>query len=247
MLSDKQWAHIHANQRKELEAIVNNRATAERLSLLKHYSNIGKWLPPTRVCAPVLELGCGPGRYVALLGQLGYQVVGVDAYGPEAFPTWKLIEKLANVRFHGSTRAEALPFPDQSFEHVVCIGALLYFDDPVLALTEVRRVLKPGGHLIMRTVNKENFYTRFTGQNLDPSSKNLYTPQELIDFVERGGFRLIESFTYGFWPPVLGDYWWYLTNTIITPPVQAVLSKLTPANHRINIVLMATPGVGGAA
>ena len=70
-----------------------------------------------------------------------------------------------------SVFAEHLPFPDQYFDHAVCLGALLYFKDPRQALLEMRRVLKPGGRVVLRTVNKENLYTLWTRRKLDPASK----------------------------------------------------------------------------
>jgi len=45
--------------------------------------------------------------------------------------------------------AQNLPFPDQSFDTVVCTYALCSVADDALAIGEMRRVLKPGGHLIL--------------------------------------------------------------------------------------------------
>src|SRR5262249_5120673 len=42
---------------------------------------------------------------------------------------------------------EALPFPDQSFDAVLCSLGLMFFPDPVRGLTEFRRVLRPGGRV----------------------------------------------------------------------------------------------------
>ena len=44
--------------------------------------------------------------------------------------------------------AQALPFPDQSFDAVVCQFGAMFFPDKVQAYREARRVLKPGGHFI---------------------------------------------------------------------------------------------------
>lgn len=44
-------------------------------------------------------------------------------------------------------QAEALPFPDQSFDALLCQFGLMFFDDRAAALHEMRRVLKPGGKL----------------------------------------------------------------------------------------------------
>jgi ubiquinone/menaquinone biosynthesis C-methylase UbiE len=45
--------------------------------------------------------------------------------------------------------AEALPFHDRTFDHVLSFGALNYFNDPLRALQEMARVVKPGGRVVV--------------------------------------------------------------------------------------------------
>lgn len=45
--------------------------------------------------------------------------------------------------------ADALPFPNDSFDVVVSTGTLHHWKDPVAGLNKVHRVLKPGGHALM--------------------------------------------------------------------------------------------------
>jgi SAM-dependent methyltransferase len=238
-LSTAQWQRIHANQSRELETLIGDREETRRLAMTAPYGRIGEWLEAD-AGGTVLELGCGPGRFVAMLAHLGYRVVGVDPYGGDSFPTWERVGTMPDVRLLGGIHAEALPFSDGEFEHAACMGALLYFDDPVRALRELHRVVKPGGRLVLRTVNRENLYTATTGKRLDPVSKNLYSRDELVSLVQAGGFRVEETFTYGFWPPVATQYWWYMVNTIVTPPLQRFLSALTPRRRRVNITVLAT-------
>ena len=222
---------------------ISDQEKARQLALSVPYGRIGAWLEP-RACESVLELGCGPGRFVALLAQLGYRVVGVDPYGAEAFPTWARVGTLPDVELRGGVRAESLPFENGSFDHAACMGALLYFDDPVEALSELHRVVKPGGRLVLRTVNRENLFTAVTGRRLDPASKNLYSREELSALVEAVGFRVADTFTFGFWPPACTQYWWYLVNTAVKPTMQRTLSALTPPRRRVNITVLATRGPG---
>ncbi len=83
---------------------------------------------PTRALA--LDLGCGSGEYRPTFQALGYDYVGVDVSG--AAPTL-----LAD--------AHALPFRDASFDVVLAMAVLQHLHNPFLALSEVRRVLKPEG------------------------------------------------------------------------------------------------------
>jgi SAM-dependent methyltransferase len=96
--------------------------------------------------ARILDAGCGTGRNVVELGKLG-QTVGVDV---SAFP-------LALAARRGLTRLArasvgALPFADGTFDvvtsfDVLCHGAVV---DERAALRELRRVLKPGGCLLLQ-------------------------------------------------------------------------------------------------
>ena len=184
----------------------------------------------------VLELGCGPGKYVALLCSAGFEVVAVDPY---SFPTWETIQANTSAEMHDKVFAESLPFPDASFDHVVCLGALLYFEDPERSLAEMRRVLKPGGRLVMRTVNKNNLYTLKTGKRLDPASRQLYSMDELTALLGRGGFSIVDTFSYGFWPPAFTNLWWYLICVWIPLGVQDWLSQRVAPEHRVNNTVFA--------
>ena len=235
-LSPEQWRRIADHQRREISDLVDDSAEAKRRSHLPAYACVGDWLTAGQG-GRVLELGCGPGRFVAMMAQLGYEIVGVD---PVAYDDWDRIRAQLPVTLLNGIRAEQLPFSDSQFDHVTCLGALLYFEDPERALAEIRRVMKSGGRLIVRTVNRNNFYTLATGRKLDPASRNIYSEDELRTFLESAGFSIARSFTYGFWPPVGTMYWWYLLNGVLSQRAQMGLSRLTPARHRHNITVFAT-------
>jgi SAM-dependent methyltransferase len=227
---------IQRAQRSEIERIAHDEEFARRAGSDPAYARVGEWLaPPGRT----LELGCGPGRFVALLSSLGHEVVGVD---PLEFPDWALLRDRPGVTLESGLVAEALPFEDASFDHVACIGALLYFDDPEQAMREMRRVVRPNGRLVIRTPNSGNLYTRRTGRRLDPSSRRLYSLDELATLVESTGFRVVDRFAYGFWPPVATDAWWYVSVTMIPPGVQRSLSSMLPEERRVNNVVLAVAG-----
>lgn len=218
-----------------LQTLLNRRDFAERMSRHPMHARLLDGLP-NRPGDRVLELGCGPGKYIALLSTLGFRVIGTD---PLEFPTWQTIRKRTNAELMSRIVAEQLPFPDASFDHVVCLGALLYFNDPDLAFHEMRRVIKLGGRLVLRTVNRDNFYTSVTGKRLDPASKHLYTTEELKNLVSRHGFSVVRNFTFGFWPPLFTTAWWYLTCVCLPLWPQTLLSALTPPRRRVNITIFA--------
>ena len=226
---------IAASQDKVLRRLVFDRAYAQAMAAHPSNACISDWLPGG-TGETLLELGCGPGKYVALLSTLGYKVTGVD---PCEFPTWELLRKEKSALLVKDIKAENLPFPDSSFDHAVCLGALLYFDQPGQALGQARRVLKPGGRFIVRTVNRTNLYTMQTGRKLDPASKNLYTLDELASLIEQCGFEVTRKFSYGFWPPRFTDFWWYLTCVFLPLGVQHKLSSWLKPEHRVNNIVFA--------
>ena len=96
----------------------------------------------------MLDVACGPGTYTRPFAQQLPQgfVVGVDLSVPMlSYASSRAHqESCQNVLFlHG--HAEKLPFPDEEFDHLNCCGALHLFSDLPAALTEMHRVLKPGG------------------------------------------------------------------------------------------------------
>jgi SAM-dependent methyltransferase len=88
-----------------------------------------------------LDLGCGTGLSTRPLGAIATEVVGLDASAP----------MLAEAARHGGRRwirgrAEALPFPDGSFD-LVTLGCAFHWCEPAALLAELRRVLLREGHL----------------------------------------------------------------------------------------------------
>jgi SAM-dependent methyltransferase len=90
--------------------------------------------------ARTLDLGCGEGRVSRDLQRLGHPVIGVDAS-----PT--LIGAAAEAGPGPFLLADAarLPLKDSSFDLVVAYNVLMDFDDLTASVTEVARILRPGG------------------------------------------------------------------------------------------------------
>ena len=101
--------------------------------------------PGTRV----LELGCGVGAVLAVLGQEfpGISLVGVDIEPKQLDFARGHLERAGVEASLVEADALALPFPDASFDHVWTMWFLEHVADPVAVLGEARRVLAPGGRV----------------------------------------------------------------------------------------------------
>ena len=91
----------------------------------------------------LLDVCTGPGILAGAALERGAQVVGLDFSG-------KLIDiarrKVPGAEFQQGD-AQPLPFEDESFDAVVCGYGVIHVPEPQKALSEMHRVLKPGGYL----------------------------------------------------------------------------------------------------
>ncbi len=108
----------------------------------------------------VLEIGCGLGTDGAQFAQAGAEYVGIDL-------TTAAVE-LARRAFAARglrgeflvANAEQLPFPSDSFDHVYSFGVIHHTPNPAAVVSEIRRVLRPGGTLTVMVYNRTsiNYY-----------------------------------------------------------------------------------------
>lgn len=92
----------------------------------------------------VLDIGCGPGVLVNGLLDQGHEVWGVD-FAPAMIETCRTAF-VGEPRAHFAVAAiEALPFEDETFDVITCLGVVEYLDDDRAALRELHRVLRHGG------------------------------------------------------------------------------------------------------
>jgi ubiquinone/menaquinone biosynthesis C-methylase UbiE len=144
----------------------------------------------------VLDLAAGTGKLTRLLVPSGAEVVAVE-------PVPGMRDRLAlvapDVDVHDGT-AEHLPFPDDAFDAVTVAQAFHWFDPPV-ALAEVHRVLRPGGHLFLLWNTRDRGYdwVRQFGDMLVDGDSELGRPYDSyydVDYAAvvaaAGGFTPVE-------------------------------------------------------
>jgi ubiquinone/menaquinone biosynthesis C-methylase UbiE len=165
---------------------------------------IAKGLPEE---ARVLEIAPGPGFLSVALAKLGpYKITGLDisASFVRMASDYARNEGVTAHFIHGS--ASDIPLEDASFDFIVCRAAFKNFSQPLQALSEMHRVLKPGGTALIIDLRKDaplhDIHSYVDGLHLSALSgwmtkmtfkhvllKRAYTEQQFRDLVSASAFR----------------------------------------------------------
>lgn len=99
----------------------------------------------------VIDVGTGTGWGARLAARLGAEVVGVDFAEGMIAAARRLSAHLGNRIAFQVAEAEALPFPDASFDGALSTYGVMFSAEPDRAAAELARVLKPGGRMVLTT------------------------------------------------------------------------------------------------
>lgn len=120
----------------------------------------------------VLDVACGEGYGTAFLAQEATRVVGVDVDAATVTHAAHVYQALPNASFvHGD--CADLPLPDKAFDVVVSFETIEHHDKHEEMIAELRRVLRPGGLLIISSPNRR-VYSDETGYQNPFHVKELY-------------------------------------------------------------------------
>lgn len=129
---------------------------ARRHMMLRRFSEVdGEVSAPPQ--SRVLDVGSAWGFNVMALSRMGYRAVGMDLV-VDQFAAGGEIAAANDVAFHVvGADAAGLPFADGTFDAVTMVETFehIYLEDRPRALAEIRRVLRPGGRLVMSTPNHD--------------------------------------------------------------------------------------------
>jgi SAM-dependent methyltransferase len=156
--------------------------------------------------ARVLDVGCANGAFAAMLQERGHEVFGIDRHH-EAVAA--LPERLG-TRLHVVGQVESLPYLSCHFDVVTASQSLHRFA-PGLALTEIARVLKPGGHLSIAYNTRDDtvpWVRRLIAlmQQADPEAmKGDYGVESVDAVAESPYFVDLERRDFRNWVPITRD------------------------------------------
>jgi ubiquinone/menaquinone biosynthesis C-methylase UbiE len=150
----------------------------------------------------LLDVACGPGVVTAALGPNAASVVAFDATEPMLAKAKARCAAagLTNVDFQ-SGDAENLPFAEAQFDGVVTRAAVHHFADPRRAITEMFRVLRPGGRAVIVDVisseeaNESKLHNAIERLR-DPSHVRMLPASELRTAAVRSGFGDLQETTW---------------------------------------------------
>ena len=153
---------------------------------------------------PVADLGCGPGAHALALARRGYDVIGVDG-SPRMIQVarTRAARDQVDVRFDVHDVSAPLLFADASLAGVLAILVVQHLPHPAAFITEIRRCLRPGGHLLITAPARErtsrtspNLYWRLRAAcyHLVPGVVRFYDTNSLPALVEDQGLTVVECY-----------------------------------------------------
>ena len=154
-----------------------------------------------RVCAglrgQVLEVGFGTGHNVPFYPDAVERVAAIEP----SQVSWKLARDRTSASRVPIERSgldgQSLPFPDDMFDTALSTWTLCTIPDPVLALTEIRRVLRPGGtlHFLEHGLAPDEGVQRWQ-HRLEPLNRRMlggcHLTRPILDLVRTAGFTPVE-------------------------------------------------------
>jgi ubiquinone/menaquinone biosynthesis C-methylase UbiE len=195
----------------------------------------------------MLDAGCGTGHTALAFAALVPEVIAVDL-------TELMLEQgrnlaaergLSNVRFERAD-VENLPFADASFDLITSRYSAHHYPHPVQALREFRRVLKPGGTLLLLDVVSPEDPTQDTFQNAiellrDPSHVRDHSVSQWSAMLEEVGFttELIQT-----WPLRLEFVSWVTRMQTPTASVEQIQTLLANAPESVRSAFAMTSDTG---
>ncbi len=192
----------------------------------------------------LLDVGCATGTFLAAMRRTGkWDVVGVELSAETA--------RLAR-EWHGldvvTGTLEQAQFPDASFDVVTLWDVLEHLHDPATTLREIRRILRPGGLLVLRVPNLDSWDARLFGDSwagLDaPRHLYVFSPDTLNALLAQSGFEPMHRLaTIGGYMVFALDVEFWLNRRGASPRAKQAVKRLlyNPASRLLSVPFFYIP------
>ena len=150
-----------------------------------------RYLPYFEACSHILDIGCGRGEFVELLGKAGKEAEGIDS--SSSMLTVAQEKGLSNCY-----KKDALSYlkdkPDQSLGGIFSAQVIEHFAPDYLreVILECQRVLKPGSPLLLETINPSSLFAIAHIFSLDITHQKPLHPEYMRYLLESSGFSQVE-------------------------------------------------------
>lgn len=114
----------------------------------------------------ILDLGCGTGNFSLKLSKMGCQVTGVDISRNMLNLAREKASRLSSSARFLEMNGYQLQFEDQSFDSVLSMAAFEFISQPEIVFKELWRVIKPGGFIVIGTIQKGGAWAQLYSSDL---------------------------------------------------------------------------------
>lgn len=148
----------------------------------------------------LLDIGCGTGwavRYTAKLLDGKGNFYGIDISSRMIERAIEQTSQQSNIRFQVAN-AEALPFPDESFDVLLCTNSFHHYKNPIRVLVGMKRVLRPSGMLYITELTRDSLFAKLLDDRYrkkEQAHVRYYSTKEYQNMFAEAGLEYIKAKT----------------------------------------------------
>jgi SAM-dependent methyltransferase len=171
-----------------------------------------------RPSGSLLDVACGEGHLLKYAQQRGMEAIGSDFSANAVL----LVQTILGANAVALADGEELPFEENTFDYVTNLGSLEHFSSPQTGLSEMRRVVRDDGYIVLVLPNSyylldiiwhvwRNGYPVSHRQTIE----RFGTVNEWRDFIEENGLKVENIYKYNLcFPRSYHDWLWYLRSPL---------------------------------
>lgn len=168
----------------------------------------------------LLDAGCGFGLYSVTLARLGYRVTAIDT-DPKRIEAAETLKQSTGDRLTlRQADLRRLPFPDDSFDTILCTEVLEHIQEDTQALSELSRVIRSHGRFILTVPSKKSVASSYEKEFEHVRAG--YSSEEISSLLEQNGFSLLSRQPY--LHSRFGEWAWRMNHRLFRSKVLTVAS-----------------------